>query len=32
MNMDVISANKRLYGSQLGKTIFKNAVSWQDLR
>lgn len=27
MNMDMISANKRSYGSQLGDTIFKNAMS-----
>lgn len=32
MNMDMISANKRPYSSQLGETIFKNAMPWQDLR
>lgn len=32
MNMDMISANKRSYSSQLGETIFKNAMPWQDLR
>ena len=30
--MDMISANKRSYGSQLEKTIFNNATPWQGLK